>query len=60
MLLYTCSRFPHSFPNAVVQTSCVAGYFANFLKFDIVSPVKGCITGGQNFCSGVVVACVGI
>ena len=60
VLVYPCDRFPHSFTNDVVQTSLVAGSFANLLYLVIYLPVKGCITGAHKCSNGVVVSCVGI
>ena len=59
-MLYPCARFNYSFPNSVVQTSLVAGYFANFLYFLMYFPITGCIIGAQKCSNGVVVVCVGI
>ena len=47
VLLSPCVRFPHSFPNAVVHTACVAGSAASFLYFVIVSPLMGWMTAAQ-------------
>ena len=47
VLLYPCVRFPHSFPNAVVRTACVAGSAASFLYFVIVLPLLGWMTAAQ-------------
>ena len=47
VLLSPCVRFPHSFPNAVVHTACVAGSVASFLYFVIVSLLMGWMTASQ-------------
>ena len=47
VLLSHCVRFPHSFPNAVVHTACVAGSVASFLYFVIDSPLMGWMTAAQ-------------
>ena len=47
VLLSPCVIFPHSFPNAVVHTACVAGSAAVFLYFVIVSPLMGWMTAAQ-------------
>ena len=47
VLLSTCVRFPHSFPNSVVHTAWVAGSAASFLYFVIVSPLMGWMRAAQ-------------
>ena len=55
-----CTRFPYYVPNDVVQTSLVAGYFANYIYILIDFPVIGCINGAQKCCKCVEGLCVGI
>ena len=47
ILLSLCVRFPHSFPNAVVHTTYMAGSAASFLYFVIVSPLMGWMTAAH-------------
>ena len=48
-----CSKFPHSFPHAVVQVSLVTGSFAKVRYFEIVSLETGWTTGA-NKCSSLI------
>ena len=45
--------FPHSFPNALVQTFLVARYFSKIIYFVMDYPMIGCITGAQKCSNGV-------
>ena len=47
VLLSPFVKFPHSFPNSVFHTACVAGSAASFLYYVIVSPLMGWMTAAQ-------------